>query len=75
MEKSSVQLQRELARTEKNLEFIQNEHSKILAGLHNEIACLTQKCSGKFSPATFSSHLKNVNYRSSVFPSHADRSS
>ena len=49
MEKSSVQLQRELARTEKNLEFIQNEHSKILAGLHNEIACLTQKCSGKFS--------------------------
>ena len=49
MEKSSLQLQRELARTEKNLEFIQNEHSKILAGLHSEIACLTQKCSGKFS--------------------------
>ena len=49
MEKSSLQLQRELARTEKNLEFIQNEHSKILAGLHNEIASLTQKCSGKFS--------------------------
>ena len=74
MEKSSLQLQRELARTEKNLEFIQNEHSKILAGLHNEIACLTQKCSGKFSPS-FISHLKNVYYRSSVFPSHADRSS
>ena len=74
MEKSSLQLQRELARTEKNLEFIQNEHSKILAGLHNEIACLTQKCSGKFSPS-FCSQLKNVCYRSSVFPSHADRSS
>ena len=74
MEKSSVQLQRELARTEKNLEFIQNEHSKILAGLHNEIASLTQKCSGKFS-AEFYQPLKNFYYRSSVFPSHADRSS
>ena len=67
MEKSSLQLQRELARTEKNLEFIQNEHSKILAGLHNEIASLTQKCSGKFS-AEFQQPLKKCLLQIFSFP-------
>ena len=49
MSKSEQQLQREVVRLERAIEFMQREHQKILSGLHQEIAQLTQKCSGFIS--------------------------
>ena len=47
MDQSPDQLQREVLRLENAMQFMQKEHVKILDGLHQEIAALTQKCSGK----------------------------
>ena len=47
MEMSIQHLERELVSREKSMQFMQQEHSKILDALHQEIANLTKKCSGK----------------------------
>ena len=46
MERNYQQLSRDLTRAEKSLLFMQKEHQSTLSGLHEEIAHLTQKCSG-----------------------------
>ena len=46
MERNAEQLSRDLIRAEKSLLFMQKEHQNTLSGLHEEIAHLTQKCSG-----------------------------
>ena len=38
-----------LKSAESAIAFIQNEHERVLHGLHMEIERLQQKCSGKFS--------------------------
>jgi len=45
MSKSREQLERDIVRAERSIEFIQKEQQKILSGLHKEIGQLTQKCS------------------------------
>ena len=41
-----------LKSAESAIAFIQNEHERVLHGLHMEIERLQQKCSGKFSSIT-----------------------
>ena len=41
-----------LKSAESAIAFIQNEHERVLHGLHMEIERLQQKCSGKFSLIT-----------------------
>lgn len=45
MNKSKEQLERDLVRAERSIEFMQKEQQKILSGLHQELTQLTQKCS------------------------------
>jgi len=45
MNKSKEQLERDLVRAERAIQFMQREQQNILSGLHQEIAQLTQKCS------------------------------
>lgn len=62
MSKTKEQLERDLVRAERSIQFMQKEQQKILSGLHQEIAQLTQKCSDlQFSLAMQAEATKNEN--------------
>eukprot|EP00092_Neocalanus_flemingeri_P007068 GFUD01007636.1.p1 GENE.GFUD01007636.1~~GFUD01007636.1.p1 ORF type:complete len:355 (-),score=102.24 GFUD01007636.1:296-1360(-) len=60
MDKTKEQLERDLVRAERSIQFMQKEQQIILSGLHQELATLTQKCSDlQFSLAMQAESAKN----------------
>ena len=53
-----------LKSAESSIAFLQNEHERVLHGLHMEIERLQQKCSGKFSSSITIFNTKNFDKKS-----------